>query len=408
MVLKTQQKTFTMLILAVLCFSLMASSLHIKQVNATETQTHTVPFDASLPDLWSVTVDSSYQITINSTISTSNPEETVVIGTVNFTSSTGWSIEFINSTTYRVKTDILAESSDNFTCVDGIVQVIIDGTSITFHGSTVEHFTLSSSDYPDTIIIADSGDGSFTDGQINITITNYVLPAVSYGFQVWLLHSNGRETELTSGSPVALLNLTTDYVGYMSNTWTLPATTSLTLGYDALKVTVYLDPGVGSYSARATYLSPVLMANYIYISDWTFTLYVNRTGTDVSFSFGDTNHRSGITGLTFDVPLESDIQAWRLSRGDYVGFELGAYTDEFNAIKEGTGGAFYIFLILMVCAVFYFRTSNFGIVVFLFILFAGANSALFPILGLAIWAVPGIVAFFILGITFILWRVLHQ
>jgi hypothetical protein len=147
------------------------------------------------------------------------------------------------------------------------------------------------------------------------------------------------------------------------------------------------------------------MTDKIELSTWKDNFYVvtSQSGgsTNVGLFFDSKNYAtySYLSGISLHKPDQSAIQAWRLSRNDIIGFELGAYTDII-------GPAFYVLLILGIAGVFYLRTANFGMVVFLFVMFGGANSFLFVLL--PGWVLPGLAAFLILGVAFIIWRVMHQ
>ena len=271
--------------------------------------------------------------------------------------------------------------------------IIIGGQGQQYYFRSDTYTTLSVSGY--------GFDSDYTNTPQTLTANYTGTDTVNYGFQVYLFSSSTHSTQLTSGVS-AIIPITGNYTGQNSATFNMPAA-SVILGYQALQVNVLEQFGSGAWSTVATFVSPLLITNNIIPSTWTCTLYINNAqyggNTYSGFSFGNSQFRSGINNILFSVPKESDIQAWRISRGDYIGFELGSYVDILP------GGIFYVLLIIMICGVFYFRNSSFGVVVFLFILFGSSNGLL--LLFLPGWIIPGIVAFIILGIAFIFWKVLR-
>jgi hypothetical protein len=416
-----QRKLCTILVLTLLFVSCFAGLVHVKQAKANGEWGGTY-------QLWNTPFGWSNPIFDNSSQTSSDPFNFIVDfrNVTNIRSDTDQknlgcdladqlgdaafcNIYFTNDTTeggLGVSLSILC---------NGIFTTFVVGINITsyyvygvFDGATINFYDVSNNflleatpsstfGYVALEFSSESNLYGINDGSLTLRGFSPIPPTVSYGFRVWLLHSNGVETELTSGTPIALLNLTEDYVGYLSNTWTAP-TTAITLGYDVLKVQVYLNAGTGEYVARAAYLSPVLMANYIYSSDWVFTLYVNRTGTSVSFSFGEASHRSGVSGLTFDLPLDSQIQLWRLTRGDVIGFVIGGYYD---VIGEGV----YLLILFAICGSLYRRYGHFGPIAVFFILFAGPGGILLLVIP-EVAIIPAAILF-IIGCTAILWRIIR-
>jgi hypothetical protein len=117
-----------------------------------------------------------------------------------------------------------------------------------------------------------------------------------------------------------------------------------------------------------------------------------------TFIFGSPTYKSGLYGLAMSVPLQSEIQLWRLTSGDYVGFEIGAYYDLI-------GGAFYVLLLLLAAGVLYFRYGHFGTVAFFFVFFGGLGGTVWLLV--PPWAAGVVSAFVILGISFIVWRLIR-
>ena len=260
-------------------------------------------------------------------------------------------------------------------------------------GGTIKHYFRS--DMYETLGVSAYGldtDYTNTHQTINITFPIY------YGFRAWLVSSATISTELTNSTPTAYiyLNGSETYDSY-SSTWLCPETT-VNLGYQALKITVYASTDFEEWTALASYITPVLITKQIEESTWTFTLQVAFDGANAVYSWGDTNHRSGISGITFTEPLESEIQLWRINTGDYLGFILGAYIDVI-------GEAFYVLCLIGVAGTFYFRYRNFGVIAFFFAIFGGVGGLVWFLV--PPWAAAVASALIIVGTSFIVWRVIR-
>jgi hypothetical protein len=256
--------------------------------------------------------------------------------------------------------------------------------SDTYHTLGVSGYGFDSGDTytPQTISEAYSGTGSLI-----------------YGFQVYLFSSPTQYSELTSG-PSALITINGNYTGYLNSTFNIPLTPVI-LGYQALQINVEIQLNGSVWATIATFVSPVLITNNIQATTWQFNLYVNNQvyggNTYPSFSFGNSQYTSGVSGISFSKPLQSDIAMWRLQQGDYVGWILGEYTDEL-------GFGFYGLILFAVSATLYFRYKNSGVILFFFatIIVEGGFWWLLPPFGAA---VAGILLLLI-G-SFLLWRLLR-
>lgn len=224
---------------------------------------------------------------------------------------------------------------------------------------------------------------------------------VVYGFRVYLVTSSISERELSSGTPVAQITLSSNQTGLLNANWNVPAT-NVILGYQALKVTVYMNYAGSGWIARATYLSGVLITGHIVATTWTFRLNVNYTVTNTdtysTFRWDSSAYRSGIYNVIFTKPLESEVQMWRINRGDYVGFELGAYIDVI-------GEAFYVILLLLFAGTLYFRYGHFGVITVFFTIFGGVGGLVWFLV--PPWAAAAVSAIVIIGTSFVVWRVIR-
>lgn len=275
--------------------------------------------------------------------------------------------------------------------------------SATYDPDTYEHQSLTlymrSDTYTTNEVSGYGLDTDYTNTYASIASNITGVANVTYGFRVYL-YSATTTTELTSGTPAALINIYGNYTGQLSGNWYCPDATTI-LGVDAIKVVVYLYSG-STWNAMGTFVTNHLMANGLVGSLWTFQLNVDITQTSytyATFGFGDTDYRSLISGLVIEKPLESEVQMYRLSAGDLIGFALGGYADVLGA------DVVYIIALFGICAAFYRRYTHFGVVAFFFILFAGPGGLL--IVFLPVWAILPIAVILILGCTFMLWRVLR-
>jgi hypothetical protein len=268
-------------------------------------------------------------------------------------------------------------------------------------GSTNMTLYFRSDEYETNNVTAYGLDSTNTNVAATVTDTSAGDVSVTYGFRIWVVHYGGSTTELTSGTPVAQLVRTSDGTGYQNNTW-LPSETTLNLGYDALKIIIYLKFGSGDWTSRASYISHPLINSLMYSQTWTFILYTSKAtsgSTTAYFKFGSVStYNSRITGIGFREPTAWEIQTWRINSGDYIGFVLGAYVDEI-------GVAAYLLILLIPCGSLYFRYRNFWAILFLFVIFGGAGGIIWAIV--PIWAAAVIDALLILGCSFLVWKVIR-
>jgi hypothetical protein len=232
----------------------------------------------------------------------------------------------------------------------------------------------------------------------NTYLTSNVTYPLYYGFRVWLVSSATVSTELTNGTPNATIYLDgTETYGNYGGTWLCPETT-VNLGYQALKVIVYSSANGVAWTALASYITPVLITKQIEESTWAFTLQVAFEGANAVYSWGNSAHRSGVSGIIFTTPLESEIQLWRINSGDYVGFILGAYIDVI-------GEAFYVLCLIGAAGTLYFRYRNFGVIAFFFAIFGGFGGLVWFFV--PPWAAAVTSVLIIVGTSFLVWRVIR-
>jgi len=221
---------------------------------------------------------------------------------------------------------------------------------------------------------------------------------VYYGFRVWLISSINSSTELTSGAPSAIIYLDgSETYGTYGAIWACPET-AVILGFQALKISMYLSADGSEWTALVNYVSPLLITTEIENSEWTFTIQVLFDAGDAVYSWGDSAHRSGVSGIEMTTPRESEIQLWRINTGDYIGFILGAYIDVI-------GEAFYVLCLIGAAGTLYFRYRNFGVIAFFFAIFGGVGGLVWFLV--PPWAAAVTSALIIVGTSFLVWRVIR-
>jgi hypothetical protein len=240
-------------------------------------------------------------------------------------------------------------------------------------------------------------DSSFTNTNTTLSL-NTTATTVTYGYQVWIHHLSGADTELTSGAPTANITLTNPSTGFHQTTWGCPGY-PIMLGYDSIRIGIYISINSGAWISIANYISPVIISNQLEASTWTFNLYATYNGAQTTIQFGNKDYKSGVSGITFQKPNENDIQTWRWNSGDYIGFILGGYVD---IIGPGA----YIIVLLAFFGSLWLRHRNFGSIIFLVIIFAGAG-------GTSIWIfIPPVAAavfdiFILIAGAALIWKVIH-
>jgi hypothetical protein len=135
----------------------------------------------------------------------------------------------------------------------------------------------------------------------------YSTKYVYWGIRVWKRASDGTETEITSGSPVAVVERNTDAEGMQSNTWNCPETSLETT--DAIVVRVYINVAdLGWGSAVANFITAQLGASKLDAATWTVYYWTKRVWQSANaylwgyYRWGDTNYNSRIENFTWSAP----------------------------------------------------------------------------------------------------------
>ena len=406
--LQTKSKTSIVILLCFLCLSIVTASLNISLVQADTTLaegTQAVSFSAG--DVFRVE-DTTYNVNLIFTVNagvlngTANLNTTgqYLIITPDTSGSVGLDTEgtvyvSINGVYYETSYTFIADV--NFIVSWQISQPTVNPIIVGAENST---FYLRSDSYTTNTETAYGLDYTNTASSSTVTDTSAGDVAATYGFRVWLIRYGGSTTELTEGTPDAVVTRAVNGSGYQNSTWT-PPETSLMVGYDALKVVVYIRFDAGAWTQRAVFITHPLINSLMYAQTWTFSLYTTRTSaanTTSSFSFGSTTYNSNIQSIGFQEPLNSEVSLWRIGTGDYVGFVLGTYTD-------AVGASAYLIILAGFMGSLYWRTRNMGSVVFLFIIFGGSGGAIWAFV--PEWAAIIVDAFLLIGAAAIVFKVIR-
>jgi hypothetical protein len=247
------------------------------------------------------------------------------------------------------------------------------------HPTTTLNLFMRGDTYSYSDISAYGLDVDYNNTYVSIPVTSVSDNAtVTYGFRVYLAASAVTYSELTSGVPAALITVSSNFTGQISSSWACPDTTVI-LGSQVLKVDLYAKIDNGSWTLQSTYITNPLMTKELMPATWAFTLQTTMTqlsgNTTCTVTFGDTNHRSTITGVVIVDPNYTDIQMWQWMRGDIVGLVLGSYL-------HVLGGAFYILIFLMIFGSLYLRHRSVGPIIIAVTLLGGGG-------GLSVWVLLG-------------------
>jgi len=115
-----------------------------------------------------------------------------------------------------------------------------------------------------------------TAASVNSSVTDPENEAYCYwGVRVWKRSSAGTETEITSGSPVAVVSRTSSGSGLQSANWTCP-TTNLSIT-DCLVVRVYYKFDWTNYTQCSQFITLQLNATLLEAGTWTVYYYTQRS-----------------------------------------------------------------------------------------------------------------------------------
>lgn len=238
-----------------------------------------------------------------------------------------------------------------------------------------------------------------TDYHTNKSDTGTGDVTVYYGFRVWLVTFREEATELTSGSPAATISRSNENEGYQQGNWTC-SETDLQLGFDCIKVIVYIKFGSGDWQAEATFISDQLEYKKIETSSWVFTVYTKRSvmgNTEGGLVYGSNSFNSGISGVSFTSATPQEIALARGTAGDWVAMTLYPFLYVLDTL-------FYGLAMLFLGGVYYLRYKRWEPVLILIVLFGGGGALGFLIPNAA-FRLLYITILFVVAV--ILYRVFH-
>jgi hypothetical protein len=124
-------------------------------------------------DSWNITATNPYTVILNDSTTVSGGSQYLNVTCYNSSSGSGegiWQIEFINSTYFYYRTFISGVTHDegHLGCDNGIVQVIVTNTSITFVGTSSFTSYQTFENLGQIIVLNDDGD--FNGGELEIDV----------------------------------------------------------------------------------------------------------------------------------------------------------------------------------------------------------------------------------------------
>lgn len=221
---------------------------------------------------------------------------------------------------------------------------------------------------------------------------------VSYGFRVWLVGFDEESIELTDGTPVGIVTRSIDGNGIQSADWNMPQK-SLDIGFDCLKIVVYLDIS-GSWIQRAVFISPTLLYRSIDAATWTFNLYTSKTtsgDTTAALQFGSENFESKISSVSLTSASWFELGYYQMLTGNIFGLIFGSYYSLFGPVA-------YLLMFLIPTGTLYARHRTTNVIVFLFAIAGGAPGTLIWVFVPA-WAAAVVDIFLLLAGAFLVWKV---
>jgi hypothetical protein len=138
-------------------------------------KTHAVNYTTMIDpgnDYWNITATKPYTVKLNDSMTVSSPNQYLMVTGLSSSITNVWTVLYKNSTDFQfISWDVNGNEVDSgwLSCNNGLVQLIVTNTTITFSGTT--SFT---SNIPftnlDEIWTANS-DGAFNSGELHITLT---------------------------------------------------------------------------------------------------------------------------------------------------------------------------------------------------------------------------------------------
>jgi hypothetical protein len=126
-----------------------------------------------------------------------------------------------------------------------------------------------------------------------------------WGIRVWKRSSAGVETEITGGTPVAVVSRSSDGDGLQNATWSCPETPLNPT--DSIVVRLYIRLGTGAWTEEVVFTTEQLGTTILNAATWTVYLYTNRTydrDFDITYAYfrwGASTYNSRIANFTWGV-----------------------------------------------------------------------------------------------------------
>jgi len=210
--------------------------------------------------------------------------------------------------------------------------------------------------------------------------------SVSYGVRIWIVDIGGEFTELTNGSPEAVVTVNSDGEAYYTAYWDC-------VGYsyvvDAVQINLYQKFGDEPWNLRRIYITPPDLHYVFPESTWTFIYDISRSTdgseTNCTFYFGSLNHLSRV--ILYYEKLQPWDEGWiDLITGQYLSFVFMPWTFHL-------GDLFWGIMVLFFAVTTYNRYHDLKAVLGVAWLFGGVGGVLtllIPSVGLNItWFILG-------------------
>ncbi len=228
---------------------------------------------------------------------------------------------------------------------------------------------------------------SFTD---SVAISD--TASTFYGVRVYIVDRRGYTTEITSGTPVAVVNRTSSGAGYQSATWNSPPDSMIVA--DAMMVTVYQRFNeTGNWLLRNRFISRNELLFRLPQSTWNFTYYTNLTlgSANSTFIFGGSYMSS--MGFYYYKANPFEVMTYRLGTQDLIQFVITPWSYYLGEQM------FFGIVVLFLSGTLWNKYRSFELVLFLWFVFGGAGSVLSLLLPTSMLAICWVFLALALGIT---------
>lgn len=344
-----------------------------------------------------VTIGFRHRFSNNQTVCTSGTSK---INTIEYSiNATGWAVATVSYSTEGTRTFTVTAVN-----VNGVTdfQMLTANITVTWMEMPVAVTPVNWFMRSDTHTV--NTETAYKLAQTNTAIHSTLAYSASgsetiyFGFRMWILRRKGQLAEITGSTPTSAFWRSADGNGIQNTTFNIPKT-QLQIGFDALKVAVYVKFGAGGWQLACTFITERLVKSAIEEGEYTFALWTSRlvSGgyTWATIRFGNNLYPSGLS-LELQEPSSYELMQYKLLSGDLVGAILTPYISVI-------GNLFYGLLMLLICVPLYNRYRSLTPILLLFIIFGGAGgifSLLVPEAGLGLaWI------FLLFGLAGLLYKV---